>query len=151
MSNFGEGTVDYGGLIYPTNEHFYQAMKTTERSERLRMSELPSPGQAKREGRKLKIRSDWEQVKDNVMMFGLRSKFSNPKLREKLEATKGRLLIEGNSWHDREWGVCDGTCKTPHPVAEGRNKLGIMLMHQRDGIWPSELTAEETADMFSTR
>ena len=52
-------------------------------------------------------------------------KFSDPVLRDKLMATGNCQLIEGNTWGDRYWGVCDGV---------GQNHLGRLLMEIRDQI-----------------
>ena len=40
----------------------------------------------------------------------------------KLLDTGDAILIEGNDWGDRYWGVCDGV---------GQNKLGLILMGLR--------------------
>ena len=56
------------------------------------------------------------------MLTGLRYKFSNPDLKEKLLATGNEELVEGNWWGDQYWGICDGI---------GKNKLGKLLMKVR--------------------
>ena len=82
-----------------------------------------SGGQAKRLGRRVELRSDWETVKIEIMRQVLKSKFThNPELREKLIATGNTELIEGNNWNDRFWGVCRGV---------GKNHLGKLLMEIR--------------------
>lgn len=149
LSNFGEGSVTYAGVTYVTNENFYQAMKTRDENLRREIASM-SPGESKKAGRKLKIRDDWEWIKDAVMMFGLRVKFRNCELMDKLTATGNRLLVEGNSWHDTYWGVCDGKCKTPHaPI--GQNTLGRMLMSVRSSgkIIYTSLTEGDWPTMFS--
>lgn len=109
-------------LDYLTVENAYQAHKTTDKRERMRIRHLP-PGKAKTEGRKLGIRDDWEEIKVVVMLGFLTQKFLyNPDLRRKLLATKGNDLIEGNNWHDYFWGVCAG---------RGDNHLGKLLMGLR--------------------
>ncbi len=85
---------------------------------------LPNPGSSKRAGRKIKLRSDWEEIKDGVMKLALILKFSqHPKLGIKLLATEDAYLIEGNDWGDKYWGQVDG---------EGKNRLGELLMEVRE-------------------
>jgi len=54
LSNFYDSPFIHDGIVYPTNEHFYQAMKTMSRKERKRIAALQSAGKAKREGDCLK-------------------------------------------------------------------------------------------------
>ena len=79
----------------------------------------------KRKGRRVKLRSDWEQVKTTVMREVLGIKFLDPELSSKLLATGNEELIEGNTWNDRFWGVCRGS---------GRNVLGKLLMEIREDL-----------------
>ena len=59
------------------------------------------------------------------MYQGLKLKFSDPILKEKLLATGNEKLEEGNWWHDNFWGNCYcPKCKN----IEGVNKLGKLLM-----------------------
>ena len=58
-----------------------------------------------------------------------RSKFThNADLRERLLATRGALLVEGNTWHDQTWGSC--VCPQ-HAEVPGDNALGVILMTLR--------------------
>src|SRR5687767_13141445 len=85
LSNFYPATVEFEGITYPTVEHAYQSAKTLDMAERKRIAELPTPTDAKREGRKLTLREDWETVKFEVMERCVRYKFTqNAELREKL-------------------------------------------------------------------
>ncbi len=96
---------------------------------------------AKRYGRSLSLRTDWNQVKDQIMLDIVRSKFSNPRLRSALSKTGTCYLFEGNNWHDVYWGVCDGEHanydNTPahSGLAVGENKLGKILETVRFEIW----------------
>ena len=125
LSNFSNSKFCYEGIAYPTVEHYFQAQKTLDIKERERIAKLPTPGEAKRAGRRVKLRSDWEEVKDNVMLVGLYHKFKDPELRKKLMATGDEHLEEGNYWHDTYWGVCEGV---------GENRLGQLLMAVRKGV-----------------
>ena len=111
--------------LYPTMEHYFQAMKTFELDEHNAIMNADTPGKAKRLGRQCTLRADWEAVKDQVMLTGLRMKFSIPELKEKLLATEDEFLVEGNYWKDTYWGLCEG---------KGRNKLGFLLMQVREEI-----------------
>lgn len=131
LSNFYPSTIYHDGITYPTNEHFFQAMKTLDIGERKAIAAAATPGQAKRMGRSIKLRPDWEKVKTDVMMEGLRHKFAIPEFRTKLLATGDEELMEGNTWHDNTWGncVCQKCQSTP-----GRNMLGMLLMELRNEI-----------------
>ena len=123
LSNFYEAPFEKGGIVYPTNEHFFQAMKTLDPKERKAIAEASTPGVAKRMGRKVKLRPDWDQVRLQIMKEGLTLKFVCHKdLAEKLVATGDTYLEEGNWWNDTFWGVCEN---------KGENNLGILLMEIR--------------------
>ena len=131
LSNFYEHPIQYNGIVYPTNEHFFQAMKSLKEDERKMIAAAPTPGKAKRLGRAVTLRSDWETIKYDIMLMGLRLKFCDKDLREKLRATGDEYLIEGNWWHDNTWGDCScERCKT----TRGRNELGRLLMQVRNEI-----------------
>lgn len=123
LSNFYDpALVDYLGAIYPTTEHAYQAAKSLDPMVRKRIREAKRPHDAKKKGRAIELRPDWEEVKDDVMLELLRQKFKTPELRQKLVETGDAYLEEGNWWGDVYWGVCKG---------KGLNKLGLLLMQVR--------------------
>ena len=68
------------------------------------------------------MRADWEEVKIEIMEEALRLKFDDPHLKDLLLATGDKELIEGNTWNDQFWGVCNGV---------GENNLGKLLMKLR--------------------
>lgn len=123
LSNFWYTNQIMDGFVFPTNEHWYVYNKTTDWSERAEVLDQPSPGDVKRFGRTITMRDDWDDIKDGVMLTGLRAKFTqNPDLAARLRATDTRYLEETNTWNDVYWGVCRG---------RGRNMLGILLMQVR--------------------
>jgi ribA/ribD-fused uncharacterized protein len=126
LSNFWPAELVYDGITYPTAEHAYQASKSLDAGARRRIAALPTPAEAKTEGRKLMLRDDWETAKFAVMEDVVRLKFTtHPDLRDKLLATGDALLEEGNTWGDRTWGVYQG---------QGENRLGKILMKVRDEL-----------------
>ena len=61
------------------------------------------------------------------MEYGLREKFKDTDLRDKLVGTGNIEIIETNIWHDNFWGQCNcDKCKS-----KGGNKLGKLLMKLR--------------------
>lgn len=119
LSNFYPTAVEYGWYVYPSVENAYQAAKSTDHDVRRQFINITA-GQAKRLGRTIEIRKDWENVKDRIMYELVYKKFENNDLIRKLLLETGySTLIEGNNWGDTYWGVCKG---------EGQNKLGKILM-----------------------
>jgi hypothetical protein len=131
LSNFYYSPITYNNLLYPTVEHFFQAMKTTDLSARAKICLDPNPGSAKRTGRTLQLRPDWDSIKIAVMAHGLRKKFAHPDLKQKLIATYPLFIEEGNYWHDNYWGNC--LCPKCNSFA-GRNNLGQLLMILREHL-----------------
>ena len=104
LSNFYGAIVFYDGLWYRNSEAAFQSAKTLDTETRKRFAEV-SPIQAKKMGRTVKLRPDWEQVKDGIMLEILRSKFApGTRCAERLLSTGRLRLIEGNTWHDNYWG-----------------------------------------------
>ena len=129
LSNFADSPFTIKGITYPTNEHFFQAMKTLDIEERKKIAAAPTPGAAKRMGRKVALRDDWESMKIAYMRAGLREKFTqNPDLAYQLVLTGDAELIEGNTWHDRTWG----RCLCDKCGGQGKNLLGQLLMELRE-------------------
>ena len=114
----------------PTVEHAFQASKCFYPEDAFMIAKLHSPGDTKKLGRTIKLRDDWDKIKDGVMLSLLRAKFSEPSLFKRLFDTGDEELVEGNTWHDNYWGDCKcSTCKLP-----GKNKLGRLLMLVREEI-----------------
>ena len=131
LSNFFPSPFEVDGITFPSVEHWFQAYKTTDPAEFKAIATAETPGKSKRMGRGCKLRPDWEEVKTDVMLGGLRHKFENPELRAKLLATGDEELMEGNTWHDNTWGNC--VCQKCQNIP-GRNMLGMLLMELRTEI-----------------
>lgn len=128
LSNFYNASCIFEGKFYPTVEHAFQAAKSLDQAERDWIAAAGSPGLAKRLGRRISLRPDWEKIKFDVMEECLRSKFADPVLKQKLLATGDEELVEGNYWHDNTYGNC--SCEKCKNIV-GRNMLGNILMKLR--------------------
>ena len=130
LSNFYNCPVAYKQLTYTNNEAAFQAQKCVSDTERIQFTKL-SPSEAKRLGRRVSLRKDWEDVKVSIMEEVVRAKFTqNAELADKLLATGDAHLEEGNTWGDKVWGTVNGI---------GANQLGIILMKIRDEIGKSNV------------
>jgi len=128
LSNFyhSEFIDDDLHLRWPTVEHYYQAMKATNPIDRQTVWISKTPGAAKRAGRLITCRVDWEDVKEEVMLRALRMKFAlGGNLAKRLIMTSGYSLVEKAPW-DEYWG----TGKT----GKGLNRLGFLLEQVRNEI-----------------
>lgn len=128
FSNFSNHPFTLKGSVWPTSEHYFQAMKFeyTEFEEEIR--QISSPGMAARRGRDrdLPLRKDWEQIKDNVMREALYAKFTqHADLKQRLLNTGTATLVE-HTINDNYWA--DGGDGT------GKNMLGILLMELREHL-----------------
>ena len=123
------------GMTFRTPEHYYQAMKAAVAIDAVKIAEAETPFKAKRMGRRVIIRPDWEIVKIEVMRVAQRHRFSDKGWRDKL-LNIGGDIVEWNNWHDNYWGDC--VCEKCKKV-NGRNELGKILM----GI-KSELISKDT-------
>ncbi len=113
---------------WATVEHAFQAMKTSNEGEIEGIRLAKNPEQAKKMGRRVKLRLDWEQVKVGIMEDIVMAKFQqHPSLARKLVATGDTILKEGNSWGDAIWGV-------DHRTGRGRNLMGRILMEIREEL-----------------
>lgn len=136
LSNFYPCTILYNGVIFPSLENAYQAAKYTGKDVLNVYHEFAgfTPGKAKRKGRKLPLRNDWDIVKLEVMEELLRIKFADEVLKQQLLSTGEEELIEGNYWHDNFWGSC--SCEIC--CNRGMNNLGKLLMKLRSEYRNSE-------------
>ena len=111
--------------MYRNSECAFQAQKCPDRVEEF-VNLKASEGKAL--GRKVKIRKDWDSVKDKIMYEILYCKFTqNKNLKENLLNTGDEYLQEGNDWYDVYWGVDIHTGK-------GLNRLGTLLMKVREEL-----------------
>ena len=131
LSNMHECHFPWQGLDYPALENAYQAMKCISDVDKIQFTQI-SPSEAKKLGRKVAMRPDFDSFKYELMRNMLDVKFDkklNPELHRKLLETQPQSLIEGNWWHDNYWGVCKcDRCKNKLHY----NYLGELLQRKRN-------------------
>jgi predicted NAD-dependent protein-ADP-ribosyltransferase YbiA (DUF1768 family) len=107
------------GVTFKCSESAFMAMKSDPPA--LHFAELDG-FTAKKAGRKLKLRANWNSIRVSVMRKVLAAKFSDPCLLAMLKDVEGEI-VEDNHWNDTFWGKCNGV---------GLNWLGRLLMEIRD-------------------
>lgn len=130
FSNFSNHPIAMKNRVWKTSEHYYQSQKFvgTEYEEKIRLCKTPREAADMGRDRSLPLRSDWEQVKDDVMRETVLAKFTqNPDLKEILLKTGNAVLIE-HTEKDNYWG--DGG------DGSGKNMLGKILMEVREQLLP---------------
>lgn len=122
LSNFYPCEVYFEGLLYSSTEAAYQAAKTLDLEARKLFLNVTAGG-AKKMGKVLELRKDWNKVKFDIMCSIVFEKFyRHLDLRKQLLETGDKHLEELNWWNDQIWGTCNGV---------GQNRLGITLMKIR--------------------
>jgi len=116
--------ISYNGFEFHYVENAFMAAKSLDEDDQKKFIDL-KPAEAKKLGRTIKLRDDWETVKfDFMFWFNLQKFNENSGLKEKLLATGDRYLEETNHWGDKIWGY---DVKTN----AGENNLGKILMRVR--------------------
>lgn len=115
-------------ISYVTPEHFYQAMKSIQHEDHVMIAAAKTPGIAKRLGRKVNVRSDWDNIKLDVMNYVLTYKFTKFTSHGKKLISSTGPIVEYNYWHDNYWGNC--TCYKCEDIV-GQNHLGRLLENIR--------------------
>lgn len=125
LSSFHLHPVLLDDMVFPSNEHAYQAAKRPKEDRSYCL--VMTPFQAMRWGQEclLDVR-EWSDRREEVMYLLNLRKFQNPGLRARLVATRGKVLVELNHWGDNFWGV---DYKTPE---QGKNVLGQIIMSIRN-------------------
>lgn len=135
LSNFWEDEHPIQMWIeFPTAEHLYNSLKTSDLSEAMWVANAATPDEAKRRGQQVTLKKDWDTSgRLPAMRQTLGAKFfQNALLRSKLLCTEDAWLVEGNTWHDQFWGDCRcgrAACSEP-----GQNWLGRLLMELRSDL-----------------
>jgi ribA/ribD-fused uncharacterized protein len=133
LSNFYPSIFTLDGKVWPTSEHYFQAMKFvgTEYETKIRTAKSPMEAANMGRDRRFPLRKDWNAVRVSVMTNSVLAKFSqNDGLKEQLIKTDNRYLIEKTA-EDYFWGCgIDGS---------GENMLGKILMKVRDDLLNGEM------------
>ncbi len=143
LSNFHPCSFkDDDGVIYSSNEQYFQYQKAIHHGDRVRGREIlqtDDPGKCKYLGNQVKITDmkQWEEECMDIMFKGCLYKFSqNPKLCDFLMSTGETVLVEANP-KDNLWSVGlhlnDGDVFKPTKW-KGKNFLGRVLRRVRDRI-----------------
>ena len=134
LSNFYDIQVEYEDFKYKNTEAAYQAAKYPHRTHKSGFTGLHA-GAAKKLDRAfrkegIEIVKYWDTYRLKVMLDLLLQKFNPNGTRAQvacwqlLDATGDKLLVEGNHWGDRYWGMTVNT----DGFLEGENRLGKLLM-----------------------
>lgn len=126
LSNMYPCSVTFEGQTYPSSESAFQAAKCLDENDRRAFTNLNGYA-AKKKGRRVSLRPDWESVKLDIMFAILQNKFEKPALQKMLLATGNAKLVEGNTWNDTFWGVDIAS-------GSGLNNLGVLLMRVREKL-----------------
>ena len=122
-------TVCHDNRTFQNAEAAFQSAKCANEADKDRFVNLNGKD-AKRLGRQIQMKPDWDITKLAAVKDILKDKFTrNPDLKQKLLQTGNIPIVEENTWNDRYWGVCNG---------QGSNHLGKLLMNVR-----AELQAEK--------
>ena len=123
LSNFFIRRIYYKDHWYDSSEHAFQAQKAMNEKDRLYIASAGHPAEAKKRGKEIECRPDWDDVRVRIMADIVYQKFvQHADLKDMLLATGDQELIEGNWWRDDFWGVYNG---------KGLNWLGEILMEVR--------------------
>lgn len=128
FSNFSRHSIKLNGHVWKTSEHYFQAQKFAGTKYETKVRNAASARESATLGRdrSFPLRTDWEQIKDDVMREAVRAKFTqNENLREILLSTGDAILVE-HTENDNYWG--DGG------NGSGKNMLGKILMEIREEL-----------------
>jgi N-glycosidase YbiA len=128
FSNFSRHGVSFDGIYWPTVEHYFQAQKFagTDYAERIHRAATPKQAATLGRSRAVPLRTDWEDVKDAIMLAAVRRKFETHEGPRDILLGTGEEDIVENSPIDYYWGGGqDGS---------GLNRLGEILMQVRAAL-----------------
>ncbi|MCI5051211.1 MAG: DCC1-like thiol-disulfide oxidoreductase family protein [Candidatus Pacebacteria bacterium] len=133
LSNFWPVQMEYKGRVFHNVENAFHSEKSDDKAFKNFCASESNPRIVKKKQREMiKLRSDWEEVKEDIMLELTRIKYQNPELQRKLFETGNQYLQEGNYWNDIFWGVNIKTGK-------GENRFGKILMKVREEIQQSHI------------
>lgn len=128
FSNFALYKITIGNKTWPTSEHFFQAQTFDDKAyqEKIRKSKSPMKAAELGRSRKVKIKKNWDKIKDNMIYQVVLDKFrQHEDLKTLLLDTKDAILVE-HTEQDAYWG--DGG------NGKRKNRLGKTLMQVRNKL-----------------
>jgi ribA/ribD-fused uncharacterized protein len=128
FSNFSRHPIQIGGKTWPTSEHYFQAQKFAGTEYEDEVRKAPTAMTAARMGRSRQrpLRSDWDSVKDQIMLEAVRAKFTQHDGLKAILLGTGDARIVEHTTNDAYWG--DGG------DGSGENRLGQILMQVREEL-----------------
>jgi len=126
FSNFSRHGFNLDERYWRTSEHYFQANKFIDNKLKEQIRNAPTPMEAAQMGRDRlnPLRSDWEDVKDDIMFKAVLSKFQTNGDIKKILLSTGNAIIVEDTKSDYYWGC--GSNRT------GKNMLGKILMNVRE-------------------
>ena len=126
FSNFSAHPVAGRGVVFPTAQHYFQAMKfhrSIKDFDAVRKAATPFEATQLGNDPQRPLRDDWEKAKQSILLEVLKAKFEQHKdIAHVLRMTRKSPLIF-NAKDDDYWGV--------GPSRNGRNIMGQTLMQIR--------------------
>ena len=123
FTNFYAAPIVIGSQVWPTSEHYYQAMKFTNTAIQDQIRAAPTAREAFEIGQQYRgnVRSDWKAISLTTMGYAVCEKFrQNSVLAALLLATGTKVLIEDAKANDSFFGAGANY--------KGHNYLGRILM-----------------------
>jgi len=128
LSNFAPVKIIFEGHEYSSVEHAYMSAKSDDISwKEFCAISSNTPGMVKKASKTIKLKSNWENLKLQVMENCVRQKFLQEPYKTKLIETGDKYIQEGNMWGDKFYGICLKT-------NQGKNHLGKIIMIIRDEL-----------------
>eukprot|EP00359_Climacostomum_virens_P009159 CAMPEP_0204917158 /NCGR_PEP_ID=MMETSP1397-20131031/14830_1 /ASSEMBLY_ACC=CAM_ASM_000891 /TAXON_ID=49980 /ORGANISM="Climacostomum Climacostomum virens, Strain Stock W-24" /LENGTH=169 /DNA_ID=CAMNT_0052089937 /DNA_START=1 /DNA_END=510 /DNA_ORIENTATION=+ len=128
FSNFYPSPFTLRDKVWPTTEHYFQAMKYEggPREELIRAAKTPAKAKSYGRDRKFSRRENWDEIKYGVMREAVLAKFTQHSDLKSLLLDTGDKYLAEHTARDSQWG--DGGDGT------GQNWLGKILMEVRDEL-----------------
>jgi len=136
LSSYSKHELELDGDVWPSVEHYYQAMKfeSDELRKVIRDEDHPAKAETLATKNKKSIRKDWKKVRETYMTRGIYIKCrAHPEIADALLATGEQKIVESTQY-DYYWGCGrDG---------RGHNTFGKVLMSVRDKLREERLGAD---------
>ncbi len=128
LASYSNHGFELDGQYWPTTEHYYQAQKFSDPliKEKIRMASTPKEASTIGRDRSLPIRSDWDEIRQEIMHKAVLAKFkTNKDILKKLLDTGNEEIVECTT---KEWYWGCG------PDGTGQNNYGKILCQVRSEL-----------------